>query len=226
MSLTKNVLIGLGIAAGGILFDKYQEMYDSILARINPAAPDIILFLFVIIGIIAGFFKIKDRRKKEEKSNGEHQVEEYAVNPQAYRTHIRMLYDNLRERVEGRFARSYFDTVKSSDLRELLVQHMFTYYSYKDQKEIPQVFQNFLDANIADNYNLDPRLNGEFLNRFHTSFDTIYQAMKTGNPIIGVCDGCKSDYYDNNREQVLSALETYHRNEEEIRKLMDNITSF
>jgi len=178
-------------------------------------------FTAILIGLGIALLSFAFRHKFEKITSNS----KYTPNPQEYRTHIQTLRNHIRANREGSNAKSYFNIMKDSDFREQLIQHMFTYFSYKEEK-IPSIFDKFLMANSIQKFDIDYRLVEEFLKQFDSSFEHIYQTMISGHPVIGACDACKTDYYDTNRKEVLKALQTYHRNEDEIRKMIDGINPF
>lgn len=171
-----------------------------------------ISFLLLIIPLIVWGFR-SDKKESDTKY-------ENTPNPQEYRIHIEGLYNHLRIRLEGRFARSFYEIVRDSDLREQIIQHLVTYYTYKEEK-IPEVFERFLRASSAKKHNLHPPLSDYIVEEFHKSFYHIYQIMKALQP-VGICDICKNNYVETDKKKLLQILENYHKHRDEFKNLFES----
>ena len=94
---------------------------------------------------------------------------------------------------------------KNSPKKTEYLQHLFTYHPSKLSLQF--ALANMIDKN--DNY--DYRWKEDGINYFNTSFQHIYEIMSDSKPLIGLCDGCKMDYYGEDRKKCLLVLDNFHK---------------
>lgn len=209
------ILISVGSIAVGVLIDKYQQMYDSILGQINPALPDAILISLVAVAVMAAFLY-----KKEH---------EYKPNPQQYSDHIKKIYESikkdlaenykndvLKQLTKEPFDPNFYETIKKSAKKREILQHLVTFITYKGQKINP-IMSDFIAAHSAEK-TLSGDLLEFFIKDFNKSFQHLYEIMQDSSPLMGICDGCKADYVGEDRKLCLHILNNFNKDKDQIIK--------
>lgn len=173
---------------------------------------------FAIIGIIAvGYgivtiFVYRWTRKPDQN---------YTHNPdiQRYRTHIENIRIEIKSELEGTIAKSFYQIVNNSSRREQIFQHLITWLKFKGG-ELPKLLDDLLMTNLIKKHEIEPRLVDYIEKEFHKSFQHFYSSLTSKNP-IGICDECKIDYFDSDKDEMLKCLKFYHKHENEFRKIFD-----
>ncbi|CAD6513326.1 hypothetical protein NMT12_190026 [metagenome] len=210
MKSLHTILIAIGIGAIPVGFDRWQPLYNSILESIHPNLPDVLLIALICIGIIGGILKITKKQTL---------VYEHSSDINRYRTHIDNLRIELKSSLEGQFARGFYDIVNNSSRREQIFQHLITWYKFKGG-ELPKLLDDLLLVNMSKKHEIEIRLANYIEKEFHKSFQHFYNSLTSKNP-IGICDECKIDYFDSDKDEMIDCLKFYHKHEDELRKIFD-----
>ena len=188
--------IGLGIAVTGILL-------NLILPNFNPIGQILIIAIVILVyGFVGSIIYQKYEKEKNEQK----------PNPEVYFEHLEKIHKSLKEGVEkqdliDKFIKkernmpNFFDIITQSEKKTEILQHLVTHFSYPNE-EMPKVFQSFYLTHFAKTISRELSDHDEFVNNFNKKFNHIYQILGDSKTLVGLCDGCKRDYFGEDKKDV------------------------
>ncbi|MEM4379028.1 MAG: hypothetical protein QXX85_08615 [Candidatus Nitrosotenuis sp.] len=115
---------------------------------------------------------------------------------------------------------NFYQIIKKSTKKTELLQHLFTYFTYPEQRKGDFSWNYVVTHMMEKESKLGDPWKEEAYKFFNKEFQHVYEIMGDSKPLVGLCDGCKMDYYGEDKEKCLIVLENFHRDKEGfIRKL-------
>jgi uncharacterized membrane protein required for colicin V production len=223
--MNRNYIIGLIlclIPLPSIL--SYLNVHDLIDSKLAVT----LVLVEVPIGLLFHFISKKHEQRNEIK---------YIPIPQNYWDHIVKLHKSLEEDLikETGIKQTFdittdsgmldlFKIIKKSTKKREILQHLVTYLDNKNAEIPTSFFWSFIQTNIANNTFKDSvELREYYVKEFNKKFNHIFQIMVDSKPLVGLCDGCKMDYFGDDKKDCLVILNNFNREYEKgtLKKLLD-----
>lgn len=196
----------LGTAAF-LLIDRLQPLYDSLLGKINPDLPNLLIIAIVITCIVGLIYYRKDITHKGDLLT--------------YSNHLKILMDSVKENLNtsnnnphvlGILNRepskdqypNYFNAIRKSPKKMAILQHLITDISNpEDQSPNEYLWFSTIQNAIEQNKKEPHYGNFKFIQEglipfFNRDFNHIFHSVYDGQPIWGACDGCIEFYAGRN----------------------------
>ena len=92
MQLITKILFGIALLAIPIGFDRWQEMYDSVLGNIHSNLPDILIIVLICVGVLAGVIEVvrKKDKKIDKSTSNVNQYDVKKLNDEIFRKLMRV----------------------------------------------------------------------------------------------------------------------------------------
>lgn len=213
-------IIFIASSAGYHILDRVWGVFETKFPNVFPNF-SIADLIFTIIGIFGVYLVITKRTVEKTK---------YEPNPQNYWEHVKKLHGSLEEDLIKETGikqnlnittdsglPNLYEIIKNSPKKQEMLQHMATTFSHKNER-IPSVFWSFTEIMIVEETIHEPRLKDEFVKKFNEKFNHVFQIMGDSKPLVGLCDGCKMDYYGDDKERCLQTLDNFNREFENLMK--------